>query len=348
MTVLETFPIFAIKRQEDVFGHLCRTDMAKRIGALNYSVSYLNQFFTSHCMLASTFCLRPQDPLPAPLHATLYGDANNSSMAPLLLTPELGREWLQYLFCQSNWPEIRSILSAPLWFGSDNPFANWRYGQGAKVPLPVHAINAIPFNHKTDLLIHLPAIDLIETLQLHLPHHAWATCLEQNIGVRVIAASMTEAILVREYAALYGYFLTEPVSIPIKTCFDGERSMVPAGYSMELVARIRERSDEAKARFERLHAALQTSEGFFDDALYTGTRSATGAAIYMFQAMMLNLEDGMLYEAQNLDAKEDAWVPVSGPLNLDAFDIDLPMTATPLERWYWALSIHESINPLEE
>lgn len=349
MTAIATLPMFSIKRQEDVFGHLCRTDMAKRIGALNYPVSYLNQFFTSHCLLASSFCPRPQDPLPEPKAVTLYGDANNSALAPLLLTPELGREWLQYLFSQNNWPEIRSILSSPLWFGSDNPFVNWRFGLNANSPFPVHPLNAIPFSHKTDVLVHLPATDLIETFQLHLPHHAWSTCLDQEIRVRFIASSMTEAILTREYASLYGYLLTSPIAIPIKTCYDGEQSMVPAGYTMDLIARIPERTDEDKQRFERLHTAMQLPDGFTDDSMYIGTRSATGAAIYMFQAMMLNLEDGLLYEAQpNGENRDFEWTVVSGPVNLESIDLDQPMIATPLERWYWTLAINDLITPLEE
>jgi hypothetical protein len=280
----------------------------------------------------------------------LFGDANGSSMSPLLLTPECGREWLQYLFGQPTWPEIRSIISSPLWFGTPNPFSLWRTGAGMQVPPPVHKVNEIPFNEPMDILVHLPSHDLMDILQLELPHHAWATCLDRQIPIRLIAASMTEALLLREYASLHGYFLSNPVPLPIKANINDNLALSPAGYVLDVIGAVSEQSAEAKERFYRLHSAIQSSDGYYDDALLTGTRTADGSGIYMFHSCQLSLEDGLLYQSipSITDDSAHKWAPVAGPLDFNQDEFQIPIMSNPMDRWYWALEIMENLEPMEQ
>lgn len=350
MTCVDLLPIFSIKRPEDVFGHLCLTSMAKRIGALDYPVSFLNQFFVSHCLLAAAFCTRADSALPQPKRITLYGDANGSSMSPLLLTPECGREWLQYLFAQPTWPAIRSILASPLWFGTENPFSAWRTGPGTQTPPPVYKLNQIPFNEPMDILVHLPSHDMLETLDLDLPQHAWSTCLDRQIPVRLITASMTEALLLREYATIHGFFLSSPSALPIKANINENIALAPAGYVLDLIGPITEQDASAKERFNRLHSAIQSTDGYYDDDLLTGTRTADGNGIYMFHSCQLNLQDGYLYQIMPSigDEADSKWVRVAGPLDFNNDDFQIPIMSNPVDRWYWALNIVENLEPVEE
>lgn len=306
------------------------------------TLDWASQFFEPHAAIAAAWLNWVPAGDPLRIERVLFaGNANHVGFGAMfrasgMVGPMLGF----WLGIAEPWP-VRLLSHQIPW--PDHLPASFHDGDDA---LKVGRLSDPEILDDIDRVVLLPSQDI--QIDFAFAHTAASLrrAFQSGVSVCGIAASLTEAWVVRDLLAVFGLRVSTPRPTHLQVCQPGGAIPRPATYTWRVEGSCPPLALAAYDRWTQLHAWLQDpNEGYPDEALWAGTPDPEGDYVYLLGGHCLSLQDGYIYRpAASTESADDGFERIAGPVPRDLCSHPPQHETEPAARWYWALGILQSFD----